>query len=243
MMKEVVALLLFAFWVSVTHSVSESQPSILQPHAAKSFNLSYIQNEAICPYSVKISTSCSSPFFTSDQISVAFGDANGNQIYAESLEDPSSRTFERCSSDTFQIKGPCSNSICYLYLYRNGTDHGFGWVPLSVEIYGGNSIPVTFYYNTTIPNLIWYGFNLCTTPAPPTFFLLPPPPPPPTPPAYPPPPPPSPPAYPPPPPPSPPAYPPPPPPPPPPASSSHQLFSPKFFIYVVLGFLLTTLLY
>lgn len=80
------------------------------------------------------------------------------QIYAPGLDDPSTRTFERCSSDTFQLTGPCAYQICYVYLYRSGPD---GWKPESVKIYGYNSRAVTFNYNTFIPDDIWYGFNLC----------------------------------------------------------------------------------
>lgn len=81
-----------------------------------------------------------------------------HQIYAPRIDDPSTRAFERCSSDTFQINGPCAYQICYLYLYRTGPD---GWKPESVKIYGYNTRAVTFYYNTFLPSDIWYGFNLC----------------------------------------------------------------------------------
>jgi len=33
-----------------------------------------------CSYLVLITTSCSSPKFTTDKISIAFGDASGNQV-------------------------------------------------------------------------------------------------------------------------------------------------------------------
>jgi len=107
---------------------------------------------------VEISTSCSSTKYTRDQISISFGDAYGNQIYAPRLDDPSSRTFDSCSTDTFDIYGPCAYQICYVYLYRTGPD---GWKPESVKIYSHNSRAVSFYYNTFIPSDIWYGFNLC----------------------------------------------------------------------------------
>ncbi|XVE64118.1 hypothetical protein DITRI_Ditri07aG0076200 [Diplodiscus trichospermus] len=129
-----------------------------KPQAFESFNVSYIQNLGSCSYSVVISTSCSSTSYTRDQISIAFGDAYGNQIYTPRLDDPSTRTFERCSSDTFEIDGPCAYQICYVYLYRSGPD---GWKPKSVKIYGYNSRAVTFYYDTFIPGDIWYGFNYC----------------------------------------------------------------------------------
>ncbi|KAJ7975605.1 Embryo-specific [Quillaja saponaria] len=183
MIKELVVLILFALGLSL----SESKSTFLQPQAAKSFNLSYIQNVRSCSYTVVLTTSCSSPRYTRDQISIAFGDAYGNQIYAPRLDDPSSKTFEQCSSDTFQIDGPCAYQICYVYLYRTGPD---GWKPESVKIYGYNSRAVSFYYDAYIPSDIWYGFNLCNS-----------------------------------------------------ASSSHQLSNQKWFLYVILAFVLTALLY
>lgn len=80
------------------------------------------------------------------------------QIYAPRLDDPSSKAFERCSTDTYQITGPCAYQICYVYLYRTGPD---GWKPENVKISGYNSRPVTFTYNVFIPSDVWYGFNLC----------------------------------------------------------------------------------
>ncbi|KAK3016684.1 hypothetical protein RJ639_007089, partial [Escallonia herrerae] len=116
-------------------------------------------NARSCSFSVSITTSCSSTRFTRDQISLAFGDAYGNQVYAPRLDDPSTRTFEHCSVDTFEIYGPCTYQICYLYLYRNGYD---GWKPESVQVYGYNTRAITFYYNTFIPRDVWYGFNYCS---------------------------------------------------------------------------------
>lgn len=86
-----------------------------------------------------------------------------HQIYAPRIDDPSTRAFERCSSDTFQINGPCAYQICYLYLYRTGPD---GWKPESVKISGYNTRGATFYYNTSIPSDKWYGFNLCQNASP-----------------------------------------------------------------------------
>jgi len=81
------------------------------------------------------------------------------QIYVPRLDDPTSGTFESCSSDTFQISGPCAYQICYVYLYRHGSD---GWRPESVKINSYNGRAVTFYYNTFIPRDTWYGFDLCS---------------------------------------------------------------------------------
>ncbi|XP_065870780.1 embryo-specific protein ATS3B-like [Euphorbia lathyris] len=138
--------------------LSEAEPIPLHPQALDSFNLSLIQNVGSCSYKVSISTSCSSPVYTRDLISLAFGDAYGNQIYAPRLDDLPSRTFEHCSTDTFQIRGPCAYQICYVYLYRSGPD---GWKPTTVQISGSNQYPVTFKYNVFIPGDTWYGFNLC----------------------------------------------------------------------------------
>nr|KAJ0208659.1 hypothetical protein LSAT_V11C400192440 [Lactuca sativa] len=80
-------------------------------------------------------------------------------VYAPRIDDPSTRTFERCSGDTFEIYGPCTYQICYLYLYRSGYD---GWKPERVDVYGYNTRAVSFYYNVWIPANIWYGFNYCS---------------------------------------------------------------------------------
>lgn len=44
------------------------------------FCKSVIQNANSCSYTVEVSTSCSSTRYTRDQISLAFGDAYGNQV-------------------------------------------------------------------------------------------------------------------------------------------------------------------
>ncbi|KAI4355737.1 hypothetical protein L6164_004484 [Bauhinia variegata] len=155
MRKALLSILTFAIIIAF----SKANPIATEPHALESFKLNEThQNQGSCSYTVKIKTSCSSTRYTRDQISLSFGDAYGNQVYAPRLDDPSSRTFERCSTDTFEIYGPCTYRICYLYLYRNGYD---GWKPDKVTVYGYNTKAVTFYYDTFIPNGIWYGFNLC----------------------------------------------------------------------------------
>ncbi|CAI8593563.1 unnamed protein product [Vicia faba] len=166
MMKMV---LLFFFASALILSVCESYDVSLQPHALDSFDVGYIQMKGAqnCSYLVMITTSCSSPKFNIDEISIAFGDANGNQVYAAKLDDSLSRTFEQCASDSFQIDGPCVSPICSLYLYRKGSSDDYGWKPESVKIYGYNSDPVTFTFNTSIPKDVWYGYNLCDTPPPP----------------------------------------------------------------------------
>ncbi|KAL0643051.1 hypothetical protein Bca4012_041341 [Brassica carinata] len=149
--------LLLCFVSSVSLSVSESK--VLEPHAAESFQRQPHPGTSCC-YRVIISTSCSSPRYTRDQISIAFGDAYGNQIYAPRLDDPSIKTFEQCSSDTFEINGPCTYQLCYVYLYRSGPD---GWIPESVKIHShGSKSAVTFPYNTLVPESVWCygGFNV-----------------------------------------------------------------------------------
>uniref|UniRef100_A0A1D1Y9E1 ATP synthase subunit delta n=1 Tax=Anthurium amnicola TaxID=1678845 RepID=A0A1D1Y9E1_9ARAE len=121
-----------------------------------------------CTYTVSIKTSCSSPRVTRDAISLTFGDVNHNEVYAARLDDPASRTFERCSVDTFRMSGPCGSRTCYLYLYRSGRD---GWTPEYVKVFyrpGDTRTSVTFYYGSPIPNAVWYGFNLCNGAALPT---------------------------------------------------------------------------
>ncbi|KAJ4827051.1 hypothetical protein Tsubulata_050320 [Turnera subulata] len=84
----------------------------------------------------------------------AHGTAIG-AVYVPRLDDPHSRTFESCSTDKFQINGPCTYQICYLYLYRSGYD---GWKPESITVSGYYTSPITFYYNTFIPNGVHKGF-------------------------------------------------------------------------------------
>ena len=81
------------------------------------------------------------------------------KVYAPRIDDPSTRTFERCSSDTFQVNGPCTYQICHVAFYRSGMD---GWKPESIKIYGYNSSPVTFYYNTFVPSGVWFGYDYCS---------------------------------------------------------------------------------
>ncbi|XP_056861488.1 embryo-specific protein ATS3B-like isoform X2 [Raphanus sativus] len=129
----------------------------LNPLIAISFRM---QNFGSCRYTVIIRTSCSSPRYTRDQISLSFGDGYRNQVYAPRLDDPGSRAFERCSSDTYEINGPCVRQICYVYVHRSGPD---GWVPESVRIFSHSSKAVTFTFNTYVPESIWFGHNYCNT--------------------------------------------------------------------------------
>ncbi|XP_050231147.1 embryo-specific protein ATS3B-like [Mercurialis annua] len=148
----------FLLFLAFLFTLSESRAIILLPQPLESFKINSTQNANTCSYTVKISTSCSSVRYTRDQISLSFGDAYGNQVYAPRIDDPHSSTFESCSTDTFQINGPCTYPICYLYLYRNGYD---GWKPKYVSVYGYHIKSVTFNFNTFVPNAVWFGFNYC----------------------------------------------------------------------------------
>ncbi|KAH9715040.1 Embryo-specific protein ATS3B [Citrus sinensis] len=148
----------FLLSLLIIFASSEARPIEPLPQPHRSFKVNATQNDRSCSYTVDIRTSCSSTRYTRDQISLAFGDAYGNQVYAPRLDDPYSRTFESCSTDTYTLYGPCTYQICYLYLYRSGYD---GWKPESVTVYGYYTRSISFYYNTWIPDDIWYGFNYC----------------------------------------------------------------------------------
>ncbi|KAL3382363.1 hypothetical protein AABB24_002089 [Solanum stoloniferum] len=111
-----------------------------------------------CSYTLTIKTSCSSPKYTRDRVSIAFGDSYGFEVHAPKLDDPSSKIFESCSTDTFQIRGLCIYEICYLNLKRVGSD---GWKPESVKVYGPDRPAITFKYDKFLPNGVWFGFNHC----------------------------------------------------------------------------------
>ncbi|CAO2822661.1 unnamed protein product [Amaranthus hypochondriacus] len=117
-----------------------------------------LTSASTCNFRVEISTSCSSVKYTRDQISLSFGDAYGNQVYVPRIDNPSSRAFEACSTDTFDINGPCTYDVCYVYLYRRGND---GWNVKNVRISSHYIRTVTFNYNAWIPKNTWYGFNYC----------------------------------------------------------------------------------
>ncbi|AES68139.1 putative PLAT/LH2 domain-containing protein [Medicago truncatula] len=162
-MKSVTSSILFLFFTFCIIIVfSQASPITItdypQPNLSFKPNQTQHHQSNSCSYTVTITTSCNSPSFTRDRISLSFGDAYGYQVYVPKLDDPSSRTFERCSTDTFNINGPCTYPICYLYLYRSGYD---GWKPESVTVYTHNYQPATFYYNAFIPNGVWYGFDYC----------------------------------------------------------------------------------
>ncbi|KAG6510703.1 embryo-specific protein ATS3A-like [Zingiber officinale] len=160
-----ISLLLRLFLLSLPAFLAFCAAEALDPRPRElpSFVVQEIKKEVgwSCSYTVKIKTSCSSVRYTRDWISLAFGDAYRNEIYAPRLDDPSSGAFERCSTDTFKIDGPCGYGVCYLYLRRDGWD---GWTPEWVKIYEPSARrALTFYYGSPLPNGIWYGFNYCPT--------------------------------------------------------------------------------
>lgn len=156
----VLSFLLLIFIFASSPSQGRSIIRRPQPLPSSSFkiNTTQFENQRQCSFTVVVRTSCSSTRYTRDRISLSFGDAYGNQVYAPRIDDPSTRTFERCSSDTFHLYGPCTYQICYLYLYRSGRD---GWRPYDVTVSGYNTSPVSFYYDVFLPRDIWYGFNYC----------------------------------------------------------------------------------
>nr|XP_043616968.1 embryo-specific protein ATS3A-like [Erigeron canadensis] len=157
------ALALFALISTIIISSSDARSSIIQkPKPSPNFKINNTTNHTnaqTCSFSVKITTSCSSVSYTRDEISISFGDAYGNQVYAPRIDDPSSRAFERCSSDTYEIYGPCTYEICYLDVYRSGYD---GWKLEKVDIYAYNTRRTdSFYFNVWIPANVWYGIDDC----------------------------------------------------------------------------------
>ncbi|RLN23767.1 uncharacterized protein C2845_PM07G00370 [Panicum miliaceum] len=110
-----------------------------------------------CTYTVEIKTSCSSPRASPDAVSLAFGDAYRNEVYAARVSP--AYGFERCARDTFRVSGPCGYGVCYLYLRRSG---GVGWTPEWVRVYEPSSAtPSTFYFGDPLPNGVWYGLDRC----------------------------------------------------------------------------------
>lgn len=111
-----------------------------------------------CTYTVQIKTSCASPRSSADAVSLAFGDAYRNEVYAATVTPR--RGFERCATDTFRVAGPCGYGVCYLYLRRSG--RAAGWTPEWVRVYEpASGAPSTFYYGDPLPDGVWYGFDRC----------------------------------------------------------------------------------
>lgn len=111
-----------------------------------------------CTYTVQIKTSCASPRSSADAVSLAFGDAYRNEVYAATVTPR--RGFERCATDTFRVAGPCGYGVCYLYMRRSG--RAAGWTPEWVRVYEpASGAPSTFYYGDPLPDGVWYGFDRC----------------------------------------------------------------------------------
>ncbi|CAI0542923.1 unnamed protein product [Linum tenue] len=162
---QIIHLALLIYFLSITIPNVRSATLPPQPQHIHGFKpmSADIQAQAAarsCPYTVIIETSCASTSFTRDQISLAFGDSHGNEVYAKRLDDPKSGTFERCSKDTFKITGPCVEEVCYLYMLRKGSD---GWKPGSVKVYGPYIRTVDLDFDVFLPNGVWFGFNLCNS--------------------------------------------------------------------------------
>ncbi|KAI3919734.1 hypothetical protein MKX01_000175 [Papaver californicum] len=157
-----ISLLCLSVIFFLIHECEAAEESVILSSIPQEYGSFKIEEAAnyVCSYTVAIKTSCSSTKFTRDQISLSFGDAHGHQVYAPRLDDPKSRTFERCSTDTFHLSGPCTDRICHLYLYRAGSD---GWKPENVKIYAPNSRISTFNFNVFVPYGVWYGFNYCNS--------------------------------------------------------------------------------
>ncbi|BAU02440.1 hypothetical protein VIGAN_11197200 [Vigna angularis var. angularis] len=187
MMKQV--LLFFCFASALSLSVSESKSNSLQNPAIDSFSFGYIQVRSVifqatlfsfsffmitfcvqqtktpqnCSYLVTISTRCSSPKFTWENIGIAFGDAHGNEVYKGRLDGPG--RFEQCSLDVFEINGACLSDICFLWLYRSGAVDD--WKPESVKISCSNAcfpiFNIHFNINFSLPDAAWFGYKWCNT--------------------------------------------------------------------------------
>ncbi|KAK6915032.1 Embryo-specific ATS3 [Dillenia turbinata] len=154
---KMIRLLLILLFSSLLLVFSQSNPITPQPHKHELFPIKTKQNAGVCSYHVTIMTSCSSVPYTYDEISLAFGDRYGNQVLVYRIDNPP-KTFERCSTDTFRIRGPCTHQICYVALYRHGRD---GWKPKSITISRHDSEATTFFYDRFLRDDIWERFDRC----------------------------------------------------------------------------------
>ncbi|XP_027343450.1 embryo-specific protein ATS3B-like [Abrus precatorius] len=158
-MNALTVILIFTFCIIT--AFSHAMPTATKPKPIESFKLNQTQQQkegGSCSYTLTIKTSCSSYMYTTEIIGVLFGDAYGNQVYVPSLDGPNLGTFGQCSTNTYEIYGPCTFQICDLYLYRTGDD---GWIPETVTVYDYAYDPITFYYNINIPDDDGYGFDYC----------------------------------------------------------------------------------
>nr|AEX55240.1 peroxidase ATP17a-like protein [Allium sativum] len=144
---------------SITPKPHQLLPSVAFPKAQHHENL----QQRVCSYALTIKTSCSSPKRTRDYIGIYFGDVHKNEVSIPRIDVPASRStsraFEQCSRDTFNVQGSCVYGTCYLYLRRDGYD---GWFPESVTVYENkNGRSYTFGYGVPLPNAAWRGFTHC----------------------------------------------------------------------------------
>ncbi|KAK7402328.1 hypothetical protein VNO78_14512 [Psophocarpus tetragonolobus] len=140
-------ILTFSFMIVVSEAIKSSKLNNTQQHLQ--------MDEKGCSYLVIIKTSCSSPFnIAIGEMDIVFGDAHGNQIYVPHLDG----AFEDCSAHTYEIYAPCIFQICRVYLYWIGDA---AWILDTLIIHNYLYLPVTFYYNTYIPNGGPYGFDYC----------------------------------------------------------------------------------
>ncbi|KAL2332447.1 hypothetical protein Fmac_020028 [Flemingia macrophylla] len=139
----------------IISALSQATLQATHPQAINSSKLNQTQQQINggCRYSVIMETSCSSSFYVRGQIDLLFGDAYGNQVYVPQLEGPLD-----CSTNKYEIHGPCILKICHLNLYMTGdTD----WILETVSIYDYLNDPVTFYFGTYISEDGSYYFNHC----------------------------------------------------------------------------------
>ncbi|CAJ2661337.1 embryo-specific 3 [Trifolium pratense] len=111
-----------------------------------------------CDYLITIKTSCDSPTYTKDEISLLLGDGDGNELSFGRLDNPKAGAFRKCNTMTFVAQAACIGKICKLYLYRNGID---GWIPESVTAYDYSYPPVIFNYNFLLSQGSAIGYNFC----------------------------------------------------------------------------------
>nr|UUZ33065.1 nodule-specific PLAT/LH2 domain protein [Medicago truncatula f. tricycla] len=132
-----------------------NQSSTLISHTLQQINETRLIS-SMCKYLITIKTSCNSPAYTTDQISLLFGDDLGSKLYVKRLDDPGA--FKKCTTVSFDVMGECTSQICELYLFRKGRD---GWKPETVVVYDYNYPPVIFNYNVCLTKGRGIGYNYC----------------------------------------------------------------------------------
>ncbi|BBH08494.1 ATS3 embryo-specific protein 3 [Prunus dulcis] len=78
----------------------------LRLHAASSTSFkpeTSLQAKRSCPYTVIIKPAALQPLSPETK-------SASPMVYAKRLDNPASRTFERCSSDKLEINGPCTRT-------------------------------------------------------------------------------------------------------------------------------------